>query len=69
MLLRLLNLEFLLHAGADLPGEVVEYLEKTSTVPAPPAYHRILERGRDNGRNTTILAECWMSPGKPYVEN
>ena len=49
--MRLLNLEFLRHAGADLPGEVVEYLEKTRTAPAPPAYRRILKGRRDNVRD------------------
>ncbi len=49
--MRLLNLEFLRHAGADLPGDVVEYLEKTSTAPAPPAYRRILKGRRDNVRD------------------
>ena len=48
--MRLLNLEFRRHAGADLPGEVVEYLEKTKTVPAPPVYRRILKECRDNVR-------------------
>ena len=45
--MRLLNLEFLRHARANLPGEVVEYLEKRRTAPAPPAYHRILKERCD----------------------
>ena len=43
-----MNLEFLHHARADLPGEVVKYLKKTRTAPASPAYHRILKERFDN---------------------
>jgi len=39
--MRLLNLEFLQRAGADLPTEVVEHLEKTRPVPTPPAHRRL----------------------------
>jgi len=46
--MRLLNLEFLRHAGADLRGAVVEYLEKASTAPAQPAYHRVVKARHDN---------------------
>ena len=52
--MRLLNLEFKRHAGADIPGEDVEYLEKTRTAPAPPAYHRI-PKGRHDVRAVVIL--------------
>ena len=45
-----MNLEFLRRAGADLPREVVEYLEKTRTVPAQATYRRILKERRDNMR-------------------
>jgi len=41
--MRMLNLEFLQRAGADLPTEVVEHLEKTRTAPTPPAHRRILK--------------------------
>lgn len=43
----LLNLEFLCHDEADLRGEVVEYLEKTRTAPAPTPYSGILKGRRD----------------------
>ena len=46
--MRLLNLEFLQCAGADLPTEVVEPLEKMRPGPTPPAHCRILKRHRDN---------------------
>ena len=47
--MRLLNLEFLRRAGADLPAEVVQHLEETLTAPsAPPVYPRMLEGHRDD---------------------
>jgi len=49
--MRLLNLEFLQRAGADLPTEVVEHFEKSSPTPAPPAHLRILKGRRDNIRD------------------
>jgi len=45
---RILNLEFLQRAGADLPTEVVEHLAKTRPAATPPAHRRILKGGRDN---------------------
>jgi len=49
--MRLLNLEFFQHAGADLLGEKVKYYEKPSTALASPAYRRILKERRDNVRD------------------
>ena len=46
--MRLLNLEFLPCAGADLPTEVVEHLPKTRPAPTPPAHHSILKGCCDN---------------------
>jgi len=46
--MRLLHLEFLQGAGADLTTTVVEYLENTRGVPTSPAHRRILKRRRDN---------------------
>jgi len=46
--MRILNLESLQRAGADLPTEVVEHLEKTRQAPTPPAHWRILMGRRDN---------------------
>jgi len=46
--MRSLNLEFRQSAGADLPTEVVEHLEKTRPTPTPPAHRRILKGRRDN---------------------
>jgi len=46
--MRLLNIEFLQRARADLPTEVVEHLEKTRPAPTPPAHRRILKGRRDN---------------------
>jgi len=66
--MRLLNLEFLQRAGADLPTEIVEHLEKTRPAPTPPAHCRILKGRRDNihdvvdfGRACDISPEtiCW----------
>ena len=41
--MRILNLESLQCAEADLPAEVLEHLEKTTPVPMPPALCRILK--------------------------
>ena len=49
--MRLLNLEFVQCAGADLPTEVVEHLEKTRPAPTLPDHCRILKGGRDNIHN------------------
>ena len=66
--MRILNLAFLQRAGADLPTEVVEHLEKTRLAPTPPAHQRILKGRRDNihdvvdfGRAGDISPEmiCW----------
>jgi len=66
--MRILNLEFLQPAGADLQTEVVEHLEKTRPAPTPPAHRRILKGLRDNildvvdfGRACDISPEtiCW----------
>jgi len=46
--IRLLNLECLQRAGADLRTEVVEHLEKTRSAPTPPAHRRILKGLCDN---------------------
>jgi len=46
--MRILNLEFPQRAGADLPTEVVEHLEKTRPAPTPPAHRRTLKGRRDN---------------------
>ena len=44
-----------LFPDADLPEEIVQNLEKTSTAPAPPAYHRILQGRRNNMRDVVDL--------------
>jgi len=59
----LLNLEFFQHAGADLPTEVVEHLEKTRPPPTPPANHRILKGGWDNIHEVVDFGRaCNLSP-------
>jgi len=59
----LLNLEFLQRAGADLPTEVVEHLEKTRPTPTPPAHGRILKRRRDNILDVVNFGKaCDISP-------
>jgi len=63
--MRLWNLEFLQRAGADLPTEVVEHLEKTCQWPAPtpPAYHMILKGRRDNIHDFVDFGRtCDISP-------
>jgi len=66
--MRLLHLEFLQRAGADLPTVVVEHLEKTRPAPTPPAYRRILKGRRDNIHdavdfrrtcNISLETICW----------
>ena len=44
-------MQFLQRAGADLPTELVEHLDKTRAAPTPPAHRRILKRRRENIRN------------------
>jgi len=46
--MRISNLEFLQRAGADLPTQVVEHLEKTRPRPTQPARRRFLKGRRDN---------------------
>jgi len=46
--IRLLKMEFLQRAGADLPAEIVKHLEKTRPRATPPAHRRILKERRDN---------------------
>ena len=62
--MRILNLEFLQRAGADLPTEVVEHLEKSRPAPTPAGHRRILKVRRHNihdvvdfGRACDISAE------------
>ena len=49
--MRRLDLGFLRHDRADLPGGVVGYLERTGIAPARPAYRGILKGPRDNVRD------------------
>jgi len=61
--MRILNLEFLQRAGADLPTEKVEHLEKTTPTPTPPAHWRILKGRRDNIHDVVDFGRaCDMSP-------
>jgi len=61
--MRLLNLEFLQRAGADLPTEVVEHLEKTRPAPTPPAHRRILKGRRYNIHDVVDFGRaCDISP-------
>jgi len=61
--MRILNLEFLQRAGADLPTEVVEHFEKTRAAPTPPADRRILKGCRDNIHNVVDFGRaCDISP-------
>jgi len=63
MCTRLLNLEFLQRAGADLPTEVVEHLETTRPAPTPPAHFRILKGRRDNINDVVDFERaCHISP-------
>jgi len=66
--MRPLHLEFLQRAGADLPTEVVEHLEKTRPAPTPPANRRILKGRCDNihdvvdylrACNISLKTICW----------
>ena len=59
---RLLNLEFLQCAEADLLAEVVEHLEKIRPTPTPPAHRRILKGCRDNIHNIPDFSKaCYVS--------
>ena len=61
--MRLLNLESLRLEGDDLPTEVVEHLEKTSSARTPPAHRRILKGRRDNVYNVIDFGRaCDISP-------
>ena len=61
--MRTLNLEFLQRAGADLPTEVVEHLEKTRPALTPPAHQRILKGRRDNMHDVIDFGPvCEISP-------
>jgi len=61
--MRILNLEFLQRAGADLPTEVVEHLEKTRPAPTPTAHRRILKERRDNIHDVVHFGRaCDISP-------
>jgi len=61
--MRILNLEFLQRAGADLPTELVEHLEKTRPAPTPPAHWRILKGRRDNIYDVVDFGRaCDISP-------
>jgi len=46
--MRLLKMELLQCAGADLPTEIVKHLEKTRARATPPAHRRILKERQDN---------------------
>jgi len=63
--MRLLNLEFIRRAGADLPAELVEHLEETLTAPsAPPVYRRMLKGHRDDVRDVADFGRALkVSPG------
>ena len=61
--MRILNLEFLQCAGADLPTEVVEHLEKTRSAPTPPAHQSIQKGRRDNIHDVVDFGRaCDISP-------
>jgi len=61
--IRIMNFEFLQCAGADLPTEVVEHLEKTRPAPTPPAHRRILQGRRDNIHDVVDFGRtCDISP-------
>jgi len=61
--MRLLNLQFLQRAEADLPTQVVEHLEKTRPTPTPPAHHRIPKACPDNIHNVVDCGRvCDISP-------
>jgi len=61
--MRLLNLEFLQRAGADLPTEGVENWEKTRPVPTPLAHRWILKGCRDNIHHVVDFGRaCDISP-------
>ena len=61
--MRILNLEFLQPAGAELRTDVVEHLEKTRPAPTPPAHQRILKGRRDNIHDVVDFGRaCNISP-------
>jgi len=61
--MRLLNMVFLQRAGADLPTDVVEDLEKTRPAPTPSAHRRILKGGRDKIHDVVDFGSaCDISP-------
>ena len=61
--MRILNLEFLQRAGADLPTELVEHIEKTRPAPTPPAQWRIMKGRRDNIHDFVDFGRaCDISP-------
>ena len=49
--MRLLNLDSLRRRGADLPADVVDHLDTTSTVSAPVTHRRMLKGRRDDVSN------------------
>jgi len=60
---RILVLEFIQRAGADLPTEVVEHLEKTRPAPTPAAHRWILKGRRDNIDDVVDFGRaCDISP-------
>jgi len=67
--MRLLNLEFLQRAGADLPTEVVEHLEKTRPAPTPPAHRRILKGRRDNIQDVVDFGRACDISRRQFVGN
>jgi len=61
--MRILNLEFLQRAGADLPTDVVEQLERTRPAPTSPAHRRILKPRRANIPDVLDFGRaCDLSP-------
>jgi len=61
--IRILNLEFLQRAGADLPTDVVEHLVKTMLAPTPQAHRRTLKAHRDNIHDVVDFGTaCDISP-------
>ena len=67
--MRLLNLEFIQPAGADLPTAVVEHFQKTRPARTPPAHSRILKARRENIHDIFILAEHAIYPRRQLVGN
>jgi len=61
--MRILNFEYLQRAGADLPTEVVEHLEKTRPAATPLAHRRILKGRCDNIHDVVDFGRaCDISP-------